>query len=252
VSKELHIVRIRLCLSSMLALSGLFAAGAGAQQTSQSVGGVDPAVVSPYTQKRAQGYTSFDNPYAAGGIYDPYRGSQITSSGAKGSPHSSVYANTGLGSANSIQLSGQGSGMPGQGSTTSTTVGSGSAGSSGASQAGSRRLASKSVDSCGGNNQSGGSQPAGSSGFSGARSSGHQGMSGASSSNSSNSSRGSCSGTSRSAGAALAAGQRRSSGLNDMSAMNRMGGLNSQQGIGSQGRTASMQQHQLNRPQPMQ
>lgn len=28
---------------------------------------------SPYTQSRTHAYTSFDNPYAPGGVYDPYR-----------------------------------------------------------------------------------------------------------------------------------------------------------------------------------
>lgn len=51
----------------LLAALSLPALDSQAQQTS--------ATTSPYTQSRTQGYTSFDNPYAPGGIYDPYRGS---------------------------------------------------------------------------------------------------------------------------------------------------------------------------------
>lgn len=232
---------IRLCLSLLLALSGLVTVSVRAQQTSQSISGANPAEASPYTQKRTQGYTSFDNPYAAGGIYDPYRNSQMTSAGAKGNPQSSAYANTGLGGNNSIQLSGQGTGAAGQTA--------GSSGGSGTGPGGGKRLASKSADSCGGN-QSGGGQAAGG-GFGGSRPNRHQGMSGATSSASGRGCGGG--GTSASGGGTLARGTGHSSGLNDMSAMNRMGNLNSQQGMGSQGgRSASTQQHQLNRQQPSQ
>ena len=67
---------IRLSLLLTLALSGLLAPVADAQQTSQ--GSTNAAATSPYTQKQPQAYTSMDNPYAPGGIYDPYRSSKLS------------------------------------------------------------------------------------------------------------------------------------------------------------------------------
>jgi len=67
--------RLRLFLTTILI--GLVTVSAHAQQAGAS----SPAVASPHTQQRSKAYTSFDNPYAPGGIYDPYRGSHTQSGG---------------------------------------------------------------------------------------------------------------------------------------------------------------------------
>jgi hypothetical protein len=64
---EFFIVKIR-SAAIMALLAALTWSEAGAQGSV-----VDPSSVSPYTQSRSQAYTSFDNPYAQGKIYDPYR-----------------------------------------------------------------------------------------------------------------------------------------------------------------------------------
>lgn len=67
----------RLRLLVMIALTGLVALPAHAQQGATGLSGTGSlGGASPYTQKRPQAYTSFDNPYAPGGLYDPYKGSR--------------------------------------------------------------------------------------------------------------------------------------------------------------------------------
>jgi len=70
----------------------LVACGAGAQQASISSGSTSAATVNPYVQKRSQAYTSFDNPYAPGGIYDPYR--QQRPGGPDAATHKKLPMNT--------------------------------------------------------------------------------------------------------------------------------------------------------------
>jgi len=81
-------VNIRLCLVLTFALSGLAWATVNAQQPSQGAGSMggtaSPYGTSPYAQQHSQGYTSFDNPYAPGGIYDPYRNSTLNSAKKRG------------------------------------------------------------------------------------------------------------------------------------------------------------------------
>jgi hypothetical protein len=74
------IMHPRLLLVTILA--ALFAAPIYAQQTGVA-GATNSASVSPYIQRRSQAYTSFDNPYAPGALYDPYRSSRMLSGSKK-------------------------------------------------------------------------------------------------------------------------------------------------------------------------
>lgn len=66
----------------MLALTGLAAVPAHAQQAGSGLSGAsNPGAASPYIQQRSKANTSFDNPYAPGGIYDPYRASGMLPGG---------------------------------------------------------------------------------------------------------------------------------------------------------------------------
>ncbi len=49
---------------------------AGAQQTSFGNGTSSATSADPYAPRSSSGYTSSDNPYATGGLYDPYRTQQ--------------------------------------------------------------------------------------------------------------------------------------------------------------------------------
>ena len=67
----------RLPLLLTISLISLVAVPVSAQQTSTGIGGgASSAAASPYIQQRSKANTSFDNPYAPGGIYDPYRTSR--------------------------------------------------------------------------------------------------------------------------------------------------------------------------------
>jgi hypothetical protein len=59
----------------LLTFAGVMAA-ANAHAQSSADDQLNPAAASPYKQQRSTAYTSFDNPYAPGGIYDPYRDSR--------------------------------------------------------------------------------------------------------------------------------------------------------------------------------
>jgi hypothetical protein len=73
-----------LWLSLLLSLT---AATAAAQQSSAGTAAT-PISPNPYIQQRTQGTTSFDNPYAPGGIYDPYHGHNP--SAPKGKPRTAA------------------------------------------------------------------------------------------------------------------------------------------------------------------
>lgn len=73
---------MRIFLAPMIFSLALAAGPAAAQGT--STGLANPYAETPYNpQAGGGGYTSQTNPYAPGGIYDPYRGSAIGGSAAK-------------------------------------------------------------------------------------------------------------------------------------------------------------------------
>lgn len=74
-------MKIRLSLVLVLALSGLARPAMAA----------DAAAASPYLQQRNQAYTSFDNPYSPGAIYNPY-GSSPKAKGSMQSGSASLSA----------------------------------------------------------------------------------------------------------------------------------------------------------------
>jgi hypothetical protein len=158
----------RLSVMLTFVLSGLVTSAANAQ-----AGGVgaNPGAASPYKQQRSQAYTSFDNPYAPGGIYDPYRSSYSSnklSSSHGGNLQSNVTAafkaaESKKNRMNSTQMTNPGNGLGGGGS------GGGLNGNGGGRSAGS-------MAKCG-SNRLGGNSAAGGAGMSQTRS----GMSGSSS-----------------------------------------------------------------------
>ncbi len=105
----------RLSVMLMFVLSGLVASAANAQAGGA---GASSGAASPYTQQRSQAYTSFDNPYAPGGIYDPYRGNKSLSSSPGGGLQSRAttsHKSTGskMSSLSSTQMTSLGSGRSG-------------------------------------------------------------------------------------------------------------------------------------------
>jgi len=62
----------------------LAVSSAAAQQSSGSNAAPSAAKINPYLEQRSPAYTSFDNPYAPGGIYDPNRGQRPGSSSGLG------------------------------------------------------------------------------------------------------------------------------------------------------------------------
>lgn len=83
-------MKIRLSLMLLLTLPGL----------AQPAVAADAAAASPYQQQRNQAYTSFDNPYAPGAIYNPYghRKSGIQSATTGGSASLSAQSHRGISS----------------------------------------------------------------------------------------------------------------------------------------------------------
>lgn len=57
----------------LLTLAAACLPAVSAAQQSATGSGAGAAAASPYAQQRSPAYTSFDNPYAPGGLYDPYR-----------------------------------------------------------------------------------------------------------------------------------------------------------------------------------
>ncbi|WP_157572281.1 hypothetical protein [Nevskia soli] len=136
----------RLSATLTLVLSSLVAAAANAQG-----GGAIPGAASPYTQQRSQAYTSFDNPYAPGGIYDPYRGSKSLSSSQIGGPQSTAATSHKATRSKTSSLSSTQVTNPGSGSGESGSSGGTSAG--GMDQCGSSRLGGHGAAGGGGMNR---------------------------------------------------------------------------------------------------
>ena len=204
----------------MLALTGPVAVPSHAQQAGTGLAGSsNPSAASPYIQQRSQANTSFDNPYAPGGIYDPYRSSRMLP-GGQNLGLQSKSKSAGLGGSSGSGLSSRSSLNSGSDDSSNAKARSGGAGQCGGKSFGSGSLASSG---------SGMNRPGGASLYS--SSSRCRGLAGY--------------GSSRSGAASSMSGMGRSSGSMSSSS------LSGRQGMNSPGQAASMEQQRMQKLQQL-
>lgn len=149
-------MKIRQSVVLAFALSGVVAWTAEAQISTGAYGTNSAAVSSSATQQ-PKGYTSYDNPYATGGAYDPYRNGPATGTGiAKGglqakSPGAGQYSATRMGTVGS-SLSGA---LGGAGQCGGHRSGSGGMAGLNMNRPASTSGGHSSLSSCGGNHSGG-------------------------------------------------------------------------------------------------